>query len=584
MPRPPNIPKHKYSVTGGVKPKPAKVPSMVQEGLGLIHVGRFNEAIIIFDELLKKQPNDFNVLQVLGALYSQTKQPAKAVDALSRALEINPNFVEAYYNRSIALNELGLLQEALVGYDKAISINSNYADAHFNRGNVLNELGRLEEALESYDKAISIKADYAEAYSNRGIALQRCERLEEALADYDKAISIKADYAEAYSNRGTVFKELGRLEEALESYDKAISIKADYAEAYSNRGITLKELGRLEEALLSHHKAVDIKPDYAEASWNLSLCNLLMGNFQDGWQGYEWGWKNNQRGTKRNFLQPLWLGGESLKDKTILIWAEQGVGDVIQFCRYLSIVRSVGCRVIFEVPKKLIPLMRGLTSFDELIEQGKPLPLFNYHCPLMSLPLAFKTDISTIPQSNKYLDVQLNRLNEIKQEIALKNPMKKPLIGISWHSIAKATGISRSIELKQLIESLSLEQVQYVNLQYGDTAREIEEIRSAFGVEIAQSSVNNHDDIVGLSALIDACEVIVSIDNTTVHLAGALGKPTLVLLPFASEWRWLLDRDDSPWYQSIKLYRQERMGDWSEVLSRVKTDLQTKLAQEVKLF
>jgi ADP-heptose:LPS heptosyltransferase len=222
----------------------------------------------------------------------------------------------------------------------------------------------------------------------------------------------------------------------------------------------------------------------------------------------------------------------------------------------------------------LTSLIQQLNGLDELIEEGKPLPSFDYQCPLMSLPHAFKTEVSTIPHSFQYFYPPLDKINQIKQEIEIIKARKKLLIGISWHSIAINTGTSRSIKLKQLIENLALKQVQYINLQYGDTEKEIDEIKNELGIEIFQSSINNYDDMAGLSALIDICDVIISIDNTTAHLAGALGKNTKIMLPFNPDFRWMLDRDDSPWYPSVKLYRQEKYGDWGAVFEKLRVDLE----------
>ena len=540
----PNIPKRKLPPINkqvGQQAQPSQIQKLFTQGLVTHQQGKLSEAKAIYEQILKMQPNNFSALQLMGAMYTQTKNHLQAIEFLSKAIKINPRFAPCYNNIGLALKELKRLDEALASYDKAISIKPDYAEAHYNRGNVLKELIRLDEALGSYDKAISIKPDYAKAYSNRGIAL----------------------------------KELKLLDEALVSYDKAISIKPDFAEAYSNRGIVLQELKRINEALASHDKAISIKPVYAESHWNKSITLLLDGQFAQGWQEYEWRWKKDTfTSPKRNFPQPLWLGEQPLKDKTILLHAEQGVGDTIQFLRYVSLVKALGCQVILEVPKKLISLVQELNNFDLLVEQGKSLPPFDYHCPLMSLPLAFKTEISTIPQPAKYLYAPMDRLNQIKEEIEKRNIGGKLLIGISWRSVAKASGESRSIDLKILIESLGQEEVQYINLQYGDVTTEIEEIKNTLEVEIFQSTVNNYDDMAGFSALIDACDVIVSIDNTTVHLAGALGKNTKVMLPFIADWRWLLDRDDSPWYPSAKLYRQEKIGNWHGVLEKVKSDLE----------
>jgi tetratricopeptide (TPR) repeat protein len=641
MPRNPIIPSKKLHSPNRAMPHQDKSAELLKESLALIQSCRYEEALIKLKAILKAQPNLFDAMHLLGALFLMTDQFTEAFDILSKSLKINPNFADAhsnlgnalkglgrldeallcyekaiginpkfigaYSNRGVTLQILKRLDEALLSYDKAISINPNFADAHSNRGNVLKELGRLEDALVSYDKAIGINPNIAKAYSNQGNVLKELGRLEDALVSYDKAIGINPNFADAHSNRGNVLKELGRLQEALLSankaisinpnlseaycnrgvtlqalgylnealvdFDKAISIKPNFADAYSNRGVAQQALGRLDEALANYNKAIQISPNYADANWNLALIHLLMGNFKTGWQGYEWGWKNKARGATRNFSEPLWLGNEPIKGKKILVYAEQGLGDIIQFSRYLEPLSKIGAHVILEVPKKIAPLIEGIKGFDTLVLTGAPLPSFDLQCPMMSLPLAFNTEVDTIPRFTRYLDTSSDAIKDAKQEIELKKGQEELKIGISWRSLAKSTGVIRSIDLIQLIQGIKLDNVQFIDLQYGDTANEIAGIRDSLGINIIESSINNYDDMVGLAALIEACDLVISIDNTTVHLAGALGKPTLVLLPFSADWRWLLNRTDSPWYPSLKLYRQNNMGDWGPVLTEIQKDL-----------
>jgi len=540
MAPPPNTPNPNLQVPVKLARQHIQVALLMKKAFALHQRSKLKEAQAIYEQVLKIQTNHFDALQLLGIIYKKKKEFLKAVNFFNKAIKINPY----------------------------------HADTYSNRGITLEKLNRFDEALDSYDRAISINPDHVDAYSNRGIILDKLNRFDEALDSYDRAISINPDHADAYSNRGIILDELNRFDEALDSYDRAISINPDHADAYCSRGFTLQKLNRFDEALDSYDRAISINPDHTTTHFNLSLLNLLRGNFKDGWKGYEWRWKSIRKDNKRYFSEPLWLGEVSLKDKTILLYAEQGLGDTIQFCRYAPLIAKLGCRVILETPKKLTSLIQQLNGLDELIEEGKLLPSFDYQCPLMSLPHAFKTEVSTIPHSFQYFYPPLDKINQIKQEIEIIKARKKLLIGISWHSIAINTGTSRSIKLKQLIENLALKQVQYINLQYGDTEKEIDEIKNELGIEIFQSSINNYDDMAELSALIDTCDVIISIDNTTAHLAGALGKNTKIMLPFNPDFRWMLDRDDSPWYPSVKLYRQEKYGDWGAVFEKLKVDLE----------
>ena len=636
MSRPPQIrisePKTNIKTT---RPQ-SEVAKLFERGLALHQQGRLEEAKAIYTQVLAKDSRHFDALHLSGVLASQSKNPELAVTLIDKALKIDPHHASAYSNRGIALLELKRLNEALASFDRAIAIKPDYAEAYSNRGNILRELKRLNEAVVSYDKAILIKSDYAEAYSNRGIALWELKRLQEALASFERAIAIKPDYAEAYSFQGVTLWELKRLEEAVASYDRAIAIRPDSAGAYSNRGVALQELGRLVEAVASCDKAIDIKPDYAEAHcnrglilqelkrledaivsfdkaiaikpdyakayhdrgvaqwelmrpneavgsfdkaiainpddasayWNKSLMLLTVGEFRQGWELYEWRWKNEKTGLKsRNFPQALWLGAEDISGKTLLLHAEQGLGDTIQFCRYARRVKERGARVILEVPKALLGLLDGLAGVDALIESGKGLAVFDYHCPLLSLPLAFKTDLTNIPSPAAYLSVVSNKRKLWSQRLGEKT---KPRVGLVWSgSATHKNDANRSLSLQQLILNLP-ECCEYVSLQ--------KEVRDADKDVLAGSGIRHYGDELkdfsDTAALCDLMDLVVSVDTSVAHLSGAIGKATWVLLPYVPDWRWLLDRDDSPWYESMKLYRQANDREWPAVLERVKRDLE----------
>ena len=532
----PNIPQRKPAPNNKLIGQKKEIDTLLQQGIALQNKGKLNEARTIFEKIITIDLNHFDALHLLGVIFAQTQSFQLADEFLSKALTINPNH----------------------------SACSN------NRGNVLKELKRFEEALSSYDKAINIKADNAEAYFNRGLVLQELKRFEEALSSYDKAISIKADYANAYLNRGLVLQELKRFEEALSSFDKAISIKADYAEAYSNRGLVLQELKRFEEALSSFDKAISVKADYANAYWNSSLCYLLSGNLIKGWQRYEWRWRKEGGGmsaSMRNFPQPLWLGGESLKDKTILIYFEQGFGDTIQFCRYVPLVAALGAKVIFEVQPQLLKLLSNLEGVNQIIARGDPLPHFDYQCPLMSLPLAFKTELGTIPALPQKVESDKDKVIAWGKKLGEK---KKLRVGIVWSgSTAHKNDHNRSLPLSELIAHLPSD-YDYVSLQ-----KEICDADKVLLTEyhkIRQYS-NDLKDFTDTAALIELMDVVISVDTSVAHLSATLGKSTWIMLPFSPDWRWLLDIEDSPWYSSVKLYRQEKINDWHDVLEKIKSDL-----------
>src|SRR6266568_1321234 len=320
------------------------------------------------------------------------------------ALEVKANYFEALYLSGIIAAQTGRTEEAARLLSKAVMANPRIADAHYNWGVALGELKRPAEALERYGRAIALKPDHADAYYNRGVALDELDRPAEALESYDRVIALKPDYAEAHNNRGLALGRLQRYAEALESYERGIAIRPDYAEAFYNRGNALRDLHRHGDAIDSYERALALKPDYASAHWNLADCRLLLGDFALGWQEYEWRWKLEQRGNgRRDFQQPLWLGGKTLEGRTILLHSELGLGDTLLFCRYAKEVAALGATVVLEVQPPLLPLLADLEGIAQAVPRGAPLPAFDYHCPLMSLPLAFKTDSGNVPANIPYI-------------------------------------------------------------------------------------------------------------------------------------------------------------------------------------
>ena len=543
---------------------------LVQQGLNLHQRGNLNDAQNIYEQILSIQENNFDALQLLGALFAQVKKYPQAIKFLSKAIIVDPNHAGCFSNLGISFQKLRRLEEALSSYDKAISLQADYAEAYSNRGAVLQELKRFDEALSSYDKAISIKGDYAEAFNSRGTVLEELKRLEEALSSYHKAISINKDFTESYYNRGNVLHKLKRLEEALSSYDKAISLHEDYAEAYSNRGTVLEELKRLDEALSSYEKAISINKDYAEAYWNSSICYLLAGNFNEGWARYEWRWQSksiSKTAGIRKFSQPLWLGTEVLKDQTIFLYAEQGLGDTIQFSRYVSLVAGLGAKVVLEVQPSLVKLLSYLEGISQIISKGDKLPNFDYQCPLMSLPLAFKTELKTIPSVSKNISTDEKKVEKWQ---AILGEKTKPRVGIVWSgAVNHKNDLQRSLKLSQLITHLPSD-YEYLSLQ-----KEISDVDKEVLIEYCKIKHFGDDlkDFTDTAALCELIDIVISVDTSVAHLAGTLGKNTWILLPYSPDWRWLLDRNDSPWYSSVKLYRQEKINDWESVLVNIESDL-----------
>jgi len=543
------------------------VASLLERGVVFFQSGQLTDAQSVFNEILTLEPNHLDCLNLLGIIAVQNQNPSLAVELLDRAIKINRGNAAAFSNRGVALLDLKLVVEALASFDIAVAINPNYVEAWANRGNALLELKRFEEALESYDNAIAIDPLYAEAFYNRSVALMQIGRVEEALISVEHAIVLVPNYAEAYSIRAVALLDLRRLEEAVSSCERAIALKADYAEAYYNRGVALKALNRLAEAVISYDIAISIHPNYPEAFLNKSLALLLNGEFEDGWALYEWRWKQVGTGeSNRQYAQPVWSGVEEISNKTILLHAEQGLGDTIQFCRYAKLVKNLGARVILEVPASLMILLDELEGVDVLLKRGSSLPIFDYHSPLLSLPLAFKTKLNTIPNPGPYIATLPEKYTYWSTKLGEKS---RPRVGLVWSGSNRNTNDhNRSIPLSSLIAFLP-RNVDYFCLQ--------KEVRATDATYLKSGNIKTYTDQLhdfsDTAALCDLMDIVISVDTSLAHLSGALGKKTYVLLPFAPHWPWLLGQDYSPWYDSIKLIRQSHDGQWDNVLKQLSVEL-----------
>ena len=525
----------------GIKLNQTKIDKAIEEAVALYHAENFEAAKLIYENILQEDPNHHEALHLLG-------------------------LVEFSINN---------YQQALILITKAISISPYQAPFHANLGNVFRTLGRNFEAIGSYDQAIKLDPKYAPAYSSRGVVLQAEGRYSEALASFTSSVSLDPNSPDAFNNFGNALRDLGKFDEAIAMYDYGININPNMPELFMGRGNALADLRLTSKAVASYERAIYLRPDFPEVHMNKAQALLANGQFDIGYELYEWRWRTPAFDVPARFFSgPLWLGDQSLSGKRILLQAEQGIGDILQFCRFVKSVSELGAHVVLEVPRKLVNLLKSLDGNYEVVSAGGALPQFDYRCPLMSLPLALKINLHNIPLSEGYLKADQNRVSEIQEELRLKNPYSKKLCGISWLSTAPKTGLFRNIHLKNMIGMLKTDELLYVNLQYGDVNQEISQVEKDLGVTIVNlDSVNKYDDIDGLAAIIEACDLIISIDNTTVHLAGALGKETHLLLPYVSDWRWLIDREDSPWYQSLKLYRQPAVFDWSGAFMDLKKNL-----------
>ena len=463
----------------------------------------------------------------------------------------------------------------MASYDRALGIRPDFAEAHANRGSALHALKRFEEALASYDRALALRPDYAEARYNRGNVLHALKRFEEALADYEHALALRPDYVEALANRGVTLHELKRFEEALASHDRALAVRPDYADAFVNRGVTLHELKRFEEALASYDRAIALRPDYAQAHFNEAVCRMLIGDFDRGWQKLEWGWETEElKNAKRTFSQPLWLGSDEIAGKTVLLHGVHGFGDTIQFCRYVPHVVERGARVILEIQEPLRELMGTLPGAAQIVSRGEPLPDFDLHCPLLSLPLALGTRLATIPAQTPYLRASPQAVMDWNARLG---PRHRPRIGLAWSGRPEHNNDrNRSMRLSTLLSPLAGFDATYVSLQREVREDDAPVLQGRSDILHFGEELKSYADTAALIANLD---LVISVDTSVAHLAGALAKPVWILLPFIPDWRWLLDRDDSPWYPTARLFRQDETRSWDSVMARVHAALDNHLGR-----
>lgn len=553
----------------------------LQRASKLRRQGQLAQARAVYERILDTDPGQGEALHQLGIIVGRTGDFAKAAELIGRAIDIDPTNAAACSDRGVALKALRQWDAALASYDRAIALQPSHAEAHNNRGNVLRELGRWEAALASYDRAIALAPRYPEAHNNRGVLLNDLHQWAAALASYDQAIAERPDYANAHCNRGVALERIGRLDEALASYNQAIRLDGNFVQALANRGNVQRDLRQLDAALASCERAIALRPDHAEAHQNKAIALLLLGDLQNGWREYEWRWKNERSPLmqdKRSYPQPRWLGRPSLSGRTILLQSEQGLGDTLQFSRYATMAAHLGARVVLEAPQPLVSLLRNLEGSPQVVARGAALPPFDCWAPLMSLPLAFDTTLANVPAAVPYLRSGAEKSSHWKKKLGEKT---RPRIGLVWSGGFRpgqpelwSLDRRRNIPLASLA-ALKRADVEFYSLQKGQPAEaELEELVAAnWDGPSLQDFTHELHDFEDTAALIQELDLIISVDTSTAHLAGALGKPVWILNRFDSCWRWLLDRADSPWYPTARLYRQESAGHWDGVVQRVREDL-----------
>ncbi|MGE4044325.1 MAG: tetratricopeptide repeat protein [Acetobacteraceae bacterium] len=563
--------------------QPDHIAALTNHGNALNALGRHAEALRSFDRALNLDPARVEALHGRGRALAALKRPEEAIEGYNRALAVAPRLLDALLGKGDVLLALERFAEALDCFERAVAVASDpagavpaeqKAHAQFFRGDALRCLERFDDALTAYDEALAIKPDYVEAWMGRGRVLDELREFEEALAAYDQALALRPDDAKAHDYRSRVLRDLNRLDESMAAVERALALDPNDSGALNSKATLLRALGRIDEALDCYRLAVAASANPGPIRFNHSLCLLIAGDFERGWPEYEYRWTTeNLSKRKPQFMQRLWLGQEDIAGLRVLLHTEQGFGDTIQFCRYATLVAARGATVILGVQPSLRPLMMSLEGPADVVDRMEAMPVFDMHSPLLSLPLAFRTTRATIPARVPYLAAPAGHQALWQDRLG---PRQGPRIGLVWSgSATHQNDQNRSLALDMLRPILSSGQ-RFHCLQ--------RELRPADVPGFAMSGniiFHGHEllDFSDTAALIMQMDLVITVDTSVAHLAGALGRPVWVMLAFAPDWRWMRTGDTSPWYPTMRLFRQSRPNDWQPVIARVGAALRTFLAE-----
>jgi tetratricopeptide (TPR) repeat protein len=543
--------------------------------LGLLHAeqGDVESAAASYRHALTIDPRHADALINLGILLAERGNVDEAVGHWREAIRWHPKSARAHYNLGVALARQGQADEAGDCLGRALEIQPDYPAAHYARGNLLGSQGRKEEAVVGYREALRLKPDYADACNNLGLALFDLNRAGEAAVILRHGARLRPALPEAHNNLGLALAALGRFSEAEAAYEQALRLNPRYAEAHNNLASAWKEQGRLEEAVAGYEIALWLQPDSASTHWNRALAWLQAGDFRRGWAEYEWRWKRG-RSAPRRFRQPAW-DGSAAPGQTVLIYQEQGLGDMIQFIRYAALVKQRAAAVIVECPASLIPLFSTCPGIDRLVAEGTELPPFDVHTPLLSLPALLGTTLESIPADVPYLTAEPERVGAWARVLDDLPGFK---VGIAWQGNPRHPwDRHRSIPLACFAPLARLPGVRLISLQKGPGAEQTRALANRLPIAELPGPIDEDGAFVDTAAIISRLDLVVAADTAVAHLAGALGKPVWLALSKITDWRWLLEREDSPWYPNMRLFRQERLGDWRSVMERMAAELRQRV-------
>jgi tetratricopeptide (TPR) repeat protein len=543
-------------------------------GSTLVNQGRTDEALKAFDKAVQLKPLDADLWRNLGAVLIEVKRPADAILSFQHALKLNPRHWDAAKMVALLLYQSERFQDALPYYNLCDELEPNHFQTLYMRALTLQKLGRLDEALADNKRALALDPANADTYGNIGHVLMSSGRNEEALSWFDRSLELQPNSAATLMNKAIALGAMRRFAEAVSWYDRSLELQPNSALTLTNKAIALAELRHFDEALAVYHQARAIDPSHAVADWNLALLQLLTGDFEAGWAGREARWKIPALSTHYPKLpQPMWLGKEPIEGKTILINVDEGLGDTIQFARYVPMVAELGARVILAVQEPLRPLLSELPGVSQCLAfTASELPAFDMYCSISSLPLAFGTKLETIPSAIPYLPAPAEgRLQAWEHRLG---PHERLRVGLVWSGNPRHDNDhNRSIPLRLLTHILDVD-ATFVSLQKDPRPDDKAILERTEIIDLTAHLT----DFAETAALVSCLDLVISVDTSVVHLAGALGRPTWILLPYRPDWRWLLGRDDSPWYPTARLFRQSETREYGSVLDRVRTELHTTIS------
>jgi tetratricopeptide (TPR) repeat protein len=592
----------------GPKSKQASIRSgaatpaaLVEAGRRHLQAGRHLDAQLCCQQAIAADPDHADSLHLMGLLSLQAKHHDHAIEWAARAIRIEPR-ADYISTLGTALLGAGRLEEALRAFDKAVSLEPadaehwkklgavlidldrpdeallslrhaldlrpHYADAANLSGLILYQKDRFAEALEFFDISVRADPDQADALHMRALMLQKLGRLEESAADGARSAQFDPANADTHNNLGSVLHELDRFQESLACYDRALAVRPDYLVALNNKAHLLADMLRLDDALACYAKSLTIKPDDPIALWNVALIDMTLGRFEAGWAGREIRWNTGLGMKAPNFAQPQWLGDRSIDGKTVLLFADEGIGDCFQFARYVPMVAELGAKIILAVQEPAVSLLSQMPGVAECIPKSTTfLPAFDLHCGISSLPFAFKTTLDTIPATVPYLPAPLAaRTKQWEQRLGSHDRLR---VGLVWSgNPGHANDRNRSLPLQMLASLLDVD-ARFVSLQKNPRTSD-QEILGGLDVLDITDQLSDFDET---AALIGCLDLVITVDTSVAHLAGGLGCTVWILLPYRADYRWLLDRADSPWYPTARLFRQDERRDYRPLLDQVRDEL-----------